>query len=112
MKLAYTVNEALAALGIGRTKFYQLAREGKIDLRKLGTRTIATAASLERLIDEAEPATDRLSDKQMLGPFFKEYADLGHWFNAAHDRCIHCNTPTIDLFEDGIYGEIRKCSEQ
>lgn len=53
-KLAYTVPEALAALGIGRTNFYKLASEGKIDLRKVGGRTVATAASLQRLVEEAE----------------------------------------------------------
>ena len=55
-KIAYTVPEALAALGIGRTNFYKLAREGKIDLRKIGGRTLATAASLHRLVEEAEAA--------------------------------------------------------
>ncbi len=54
--------------------------------------------------------TDRLRDEQMLGPFFKEYADLGHWFNFAHDKCINCGTPTIDLYEDGSYGPIRSCA--
>ena len=44
----HTVPEALSALGIGRTTFYKLAGEGKIDLRKVGGRTIATAASLQR----------------------------------------------------------------
>ena len=55
-KLAYNVNEAMSALGIGRTKFYELARTGKIDLRKVGGRTVATAASLHSLIDEAPRA--------------------------------------------------------
>jgi hypothetical protein len=55
-KLAYTVSEGMAALGIGRTKFYELARVGKIDLRKVGGRTVATAASLHRLVEEAEAA--------------------------------------------------------
>jgi predicted DNA-binding transcriptional regulator AlpA len=55
-KLAYTVNEGMAALGIGRTKFYELARAGKIDLRKLGGRTVATAASLQRLVEDSEAA--------------------------------------------------------
>jgi|SRR5215203_6930685 len=44
-KLAYTVNEGMAALGIGRTKFYELARQGKIDLRKVGGRTDAGGPS-------------------------------------------------------------------
>ena len=55
-KIAYTVPEALAALGIGRTNFSKLAREGKIDLRKVGGRTLATASSLHRLVEEAEAA--------------------------------------------------------
>lgn len=55
-KLAYTVPEALAAIGIGRTHFYRLANEGRLDLRKVGRRTLVTAASLRRLIEEAETA--------------------------------------------------------
>lgn len=55
-KLAYTVPEAIAAIGIGRTNFYKIAREGKLDLRKVGGRTVVTAVSLRRLIDEAAAA--------------------------------------------------------
>lgn len=55
-KLAYTVPEALAAIGIGRTNLYKLAGEGKLALRKVGGRTLVTADSLRRLIDEAEAA--------------------------------------------------------
>lgn len=55
-KLSYNVPEALAALGIGRTSLYKLAGEGKLDLRKVGGRTLVTAASLQRLIDEAPRA--------------------------------------------------------
>jgi hypothetical protein len=55
-KLAYTVPEALAAIGIGRTNFYKIAREGRLDLRKVGGRTVVTAVSLRRLIEEAESA--------------------------------------------------------
>ena len=53
--------------------------------------------------------TGRLADEIMLGPWFKSYADLGHWFDTAHGKCIHCGTPTIDLYEDGIYGKVRRC---
>lgn len=52
---------------------------------------------------------DLLSDEQMLGPFFKEFADLGHWFNSAHQKCVRCGCYTIDLYEDGWYGEVRRC---
>jgi hypothetical protein len=53
-KLAYSVPEACAAIGIGRSKLYALNRQGKLDLRRLGGRTYVTAASLVRLIEEAE----------------------------------------------------------
>lgn len=55
-KIAYTVSEALSLIGIGRTNFYKLAGEGKLDLRKVGGRTLVTAESLQRLIDEAPSA--------------------------------------------------------
>ncbi len=51
-KIAYTVDEALAAIGIGRTNFYKLANEGKVVLKKVGGRTLVTAESLHRLIEE------------------------------------------------------------
>ena len=55
-KLAYTVPEALAAIGIGRTNLYKLAAQGKIVMKKVGGRTLVTAASLHRLVEEAEVA--------------------------------------------------------
>lgn len=55
-KIAYTVPEALAAIGIGRSNFYKIARAGKLDLRRVGGRTLVTAASLHRLVEEAEAA--------------------------------------------------------
>lgn len=55
-KIAYTVPEALAAIGIGRTNLYKLAGQGKLDLRKVGGRTLVTAESLRRLIEDAEAA--------------------------------------------------------
>lgn len=51
-----------------------------------------------------------LSAELMLGPFLKEYADLGHWFDSAHGKCIRCEVPTIDLYEDGWYGPVRCCA--
>ena len=40
MKIAYTVNEAAAALGIGRTFLYELIKAGEIRPAKLGSRTL------------------------------------------------------------------------
>ena len=42
-KAAYTVNEFLAAHGIGRTKFYQLVNDGEIKCRRIGARTAGLA---------------------------------------------------------------------
>lgn len=53
---------------------------------------------------------DRLGEAIMLGTWFKEYADLGHWFDKAHGKCVNCGTPAINLYEDGAYGDIRRCS--
>lgn len=55
-KLAYTVEEAMSAIGIGRTFLYQLAAQRRLDLRKVGGRTLITAASLRRLIEDAPDA--------------------------------------------------------
>lgn len=55
-KIAYTVPEACAATGIGRTVLYRLRSQGRLDFRKVDGRTLVTAASLQQLIAEAEPA--------------------------------------------------------
>lgn len=52
-KAAFTVPEACAFLGIGRTNLYKIAGEGKLDLRKVGGRTLITAESLKQVLEEA-----------------------------------------------------------
>ena len=47
-KLAFTINEASAALGIGRSKLYGLISEGKLKPRKLGKRTLILAVELRQ----------------------------------------------------------------
>lgn len=42
VKHAYRVDEACYVIGIGRTKFYEEAKKGRIKLAKIGARTIAT----------------------------------------------------------------------
>lgn len=48
--LAYSVNEAIRVSSLGRTRLYQLINEGKLEVRKVGKRTLIPAASLRRLI--------------------------------------------------------------
>lgn len=50
--LAYRVNDASSALGIGRTKLYELAATGKIRMIKVAGRTIIPADSLRDLIKQ------------------------------------------------------------
>jgi excisionase family DNA binding protein len=45
-KLAYTINEACAAIGCKRSKLYQLIRNSQLDARCFGRLTLVTAASL------------------------------------------------------------------
>ena len=49
--LAYSVADACRVSTIGKTRLYQLIAEGKLDVRKIGKRTLIPAASLRRLID-------------------------------------------------------------
>lgn len=50
-KLAFTIPEAVASSGIGRTKLYELIKEGRLEARKLGARTLIPAMSLRALIE-------------------------------------------------------------
>lgn len=49
-KLAFTIAEACHAVGIGRSKLYELIGQGRIKTRKIGKRTLIPAESLHALI--------------------------------------------------------------
>lgn len=49
--LAYSVSEACRVSSLGRTRLYQLIAEGRLEVRKIGKRTLIPAASLRALID-------------------------------------------------------------
>jgi excisionase family DNA binding protein len=49
-KLAFTIAEACHAIGVGRSKLYELIGQGRIETRKIGSRTIIPAESLCALI--------------------------------------------------------------
>jgi excisionase family DNA binding protein len=51
--LAYTVDEAVRVSGLGRTTLYRLAGEKRITIKKIGRRTLITAASLRSLLEAA-----------------------------------------------------------
>jgi hypothetical protein len=53
--------EACAALGVGRTLLYRLIAERRVEVRKIGRRTIVSIPSLIKLLDAqaAEPKPRR-----------------------------------------------------
>lgn len=54
-KLSYTVDETTFVIGCGRSKVYQLIGQGKLVARKIGSRTILTAESVQALARDGAP---------------------------------------------------------
>lgn len=50
---AMTIADAVKWSGLGRTKIYELASEGRLEMVKVGTRSLVLTASLERLLSDA-----------------------------------------------------------
>jgi hypothetical protein len=51
-RLACTVDDACSAIGLGRTKLYQLIGEGSVETTSIGRRRLVLVRSLVALIDE------------------------------------------------------------
>lgn len=51
LKSAYTVNEALQEIGIGRSKLYSEIAAGKITPRKIGKKTIILAKDIQEYLE-------------------------------------------------------------
>lgn len=49
--LAYSPKDAARVTGLGLTTIYRLVNDGRLDRRKVGTRSLITAASLRRLVE-------------------------------------------------------------
>lgn len=49
--IAYSVADACRVSSLGRTRLYQLIGEGRLEVRKIGKRTLIPAASLRALIE-------------------------------------------------------------
>lgn len=56
-RLLVSIEEAMRSLGIGRTKLYELINEKKIEVVKIGRRTLVRSVSLRRLAGE-EPKSE------------------------------------------------------
>lgn len=63
-KLGYTIAEACNAAGFGRRFCYEAIADGRLDARKLGRRTIITADSLHRYIENLPTAHIKMSPRQ------------------------------------------------
>jgi hypothetical protein len=57
-KLLYRPHEAQAALGIKRTKFYEIVKAGHLELRRMGGCTVVPAESLRAFVASLPPAND------------------------------------------------------
>jgi len=55
-KSAYTVNETIREIGIGRSKLYSEIKEGKITPRKIGKKTIFLAQEIEDYLNSLPKA--------------------------------------------------------
>lgn len=49
--LAYSIADACRVSSLGRTRLYQLIGEGRLEVRKVGKRTLIPAGSLRALIE-------------------------------------------------------------
>jgi excisionase family DNA binding protein len=50
-KMAFSVDEAAVRSDLGRDAIYAAVREGKLEAKKLGRRTLITADALRRFLD-------------------------------------------------------------
>ena len=62
--LAYRVDDACRALGIGKTRLYELIGAGRIEARTCGGRTLIPAASLREFLATLPKADIRTARRQ------------------------------------------------
>ena len=55
-RLACTIDEACSAIGLGRTKLYELIGEGRVETTSVGRRRLVLVRSLVALIDQGRDA--------------------------------------------------------
>ena len=52
-RVAVSVDDARQAIGIGKTKLYELINDGTLKTLKVGRRTLVTTASIHALVGQA-----------------------------------------------------------
>ena len=63
-RLAVTIPDAMAMLGVGRSTIYGLMGSAQINARKIGRRTLITTSSIRALL-EALPAAEIAAPKNL-----------------------------------------------
>lgn len=58
-KISLTIQDVSKTTGIGRTKVFELIRDGKLPARKIGTRTLILAEDLKAFLDKLPSASNR-----------------------------------------------------
>ena len=61
--LAYRIEDARRAIGVGTTRLYELIGAGVLDARKSGNRTLITGDSLRRYIADLPKADIRTGQR-------------------------------------------------
>lgn len=59
MKMLYSIAEVCEQTGLGRTKFYQLLKDGALSAVKIGNKTFVKHEELERFIDNLPKYANR-----------------------------------------------------
>lgn len=73
-KLSYSVDEAMAALGIGRNAFYKAVSSGELATFSVGKRRLVSRRALEEFVQKREQAaspfarTPRTGGRHRTGP--------------------------------------------
>jgi hypothetical protein len=65
--LRIPIAAAKKAIGCATTKAYQLISDGKLDARKLGTRTMITGESLRAFVESLPPAAGNMAPRKTSG---------------------------------------------
>lgn len=60
--LAYTVEEARTASGIGRTTLYEAAKAGRLRMTKVGGRTLILREDLQRFLGDCRASDEELAE--------------------------------------------------
>lgn len=55
-KISYTIREATAASGLGRTSIYKLIKQGELKPVKVGSRTLIRRTDLEEMLERKAAA--------------------------------------------------------